>query len=81
MVEIVDMETHIRVGKITEKLNIELKNNENLMVKSPCQFICVLEDDVCIGCKRTKEEISKWSKYTDEDKQNVLNRIKTNEKK
>lgn len=51
------------------------------MVKSPCKFICVLEDDICIGCKRTKEEISKWSKYTDEDKQNVLDRIKTNEEK
>jgi len=46
------------------------------MVKSPCLFICTLEKDVCIGCKRTKEEISKWSKYTDEEKQKVLDRLK-----
>ena len=46
------------------------------MVKSPCLFICTLESDVCIGCKRTKEEISKWSKYTDEEKTIVIERIK-----
>ena len=46
------------------------------MVKSPCQFICVLEEDVCIGCHRTKEEISKWSKYTDEEKIKVIERLK-----
>jgi predicted Fe-S protein YdhL (DUF1289 family) len=48
-------------------------------VKSPCQHICILEEGVCIGCKRTKEEISKWNKYTNEEKQNVLDRIKKEE--
>lgn len=46
------------------------------MVKSPCILVCTLENDVCIGCHRTKEEISKWSKMTDEEKQKVLDRIK-----
>ena len=50
------------------------------MVKSPCKFICTLENDVCIGCKRTKEEISKWRDMTDEEKQKVLNRIFLSEK-
>jgi len=45
------------------------------MVESPCKYICTLEDGVCIGCHRTKEEISKWSKMTDEEKQKVLDRI------
>ncbi len=45
------------------------------MVKSPCKLVCELEKDVCIGCKRTKEEISKWSKYTDKKKQKIINRI------
>lgn len=45
------------------------------MVKSPCKFICTLENEVCIGCGRTREEISKWSKYTDEEKVKVLRRL------
>jgi predicted Fe-S protein YdhL (DUF1289 family) len=44
-------------------------------IKSPCKFICTLEDSVCIGCKRTKEEISKWRDMTNEEKQKVLDRI------
>lgn len=46
------------------------------MVKSPCKIICTLENNVCIGCKRTREEISKWSSMTDDEKQKVLDRIK-----
>ncbi len=46
------------------------------MVKSPCILVCTLQDDICIGCKRTKEEITKWMKYTDEEKQKVLDRLK-----
>ena len=45
------------------------------MVKSPCKFICTLEKYICIGCKRTKEEISKWKNMTDNEKQKVLDRI------
>ena len=48
------------------------------MVKSPCKFICTLDSEgvKCIGCLRTKEEISNWSKYTDEEKLAVINRLK-----
>ena len=33
------------------------------MVNSPCINICILDPDkdLCIGCYRTAEEISKWS--------------------
>lgn len=51
------------------------------MVKSPCILVCKLENDVCIGCKRTKEEITLWTKYTDEEKQKVLDRIKNKNEK
>ncbi len=48
------------------------------MVKSPCKFICTLDSKgiECMGCHRTKEEISKWSTYTDDEKQKVINRLK-----
>ena len=51
------------------------------MVKSPCIDKCGLKNGVCRGCKRTKEEITKWSRMNDEDKQKVLNRIIKDEKK
>lgn len=47
------------------------------MIKSPCKYICTLDENgVCIGCYRTKDEISKWRSMTDEEKQKVLDRIK-----
>jgi predicted Fe-S protein YdhL (DUF1289 family) len=49
-----------------------------MMIKSPCILVCKLENDVCIGCKRTKEEITMWTKYTDEEKQNVLMKLIVN---
>jgi len=35
-----------------------------------------MKDDVCIGCKRTIEEIATWSKLTNEQKKVIVDRIK-----
>jgi predicted Fe-S protein YdhL (DUF1289 family) len=48
------------------------------MIKSPCIDKCGLVDGVCKGCKRTGKEITKWKRMSDEEKQNVLDRIKKN---
>lgn len=46
-------------------------------VKSPCILVCELNaNKICIGCKRTSEEISNWSKYSNKQKLEVINRIK-----
>ena len=38
-------------------------------VPSPCVSICALDDnDTCIGCFRTGEEISRWGGMTTEEK-------------
>ena len=44
------------------------------MIDSPCNDICTqdLQSGLCIGCKRTQEEIANWIKYTDEQKKQVL---------
>lgn len=43
-------------------------------VKSPCINICRLnENQICIGCYRTIKEIAEWTKYTDMEKQNIIN--------
>lgn len=30
------------------------------MISSPCIRICVLENDLCVGCGRTLREIAAW---------------------
>lgn len=45
-------------------------------IKSPCKLICKYnENGVCQGCLRTREEISKWPDYTDEEKLEVYKKI------
>jgi len=44
-------------------------------IASPCIKICRMDiNDICIGCRRTRDEIGNWSKYTNEQKQDVLDR-------
>jgi predicted Fe-S protein YdhL (DUF1289 family) len=44
--------------------------------KSPCINICRYNDfGLCVGCLRTKEEISNWSYYSDEEKRKVKEEI------
>ena len=43
-------------------------------VASPCVSICALnEKGFCIGCYRDGNEIREWGRYTEEQKQQVLN--------
>ena len=42
-------------------------------VKSPCIEVCSLNDqDVCIGCYRTANEIIEWFSAPDERKREIL---------
>jgi len=42
-------------------------------VKSPCVSICALnDDDVCVGCWRTGNEISHWGAYSNDERRAVL---------
>ena len=52
-----------------------LINHPRLMseIPSPCMKICFRDSqDVCFGCRRTGEEIGKWSKYSNEEKKAIL---------
>lgn len=43
------------------------------VVLSPCMGVCALnDDDVCIGCYRSGNEIREWSSYSDDEKRDVL---------
>ncbi|MHC1706664.1 MAG: DUF1289 domain-containing protein [Bacteroidales bacterium] len=53
-----------------------------MSVKSPCIDVCTLDQEgVCLGCKRTKEEIRDWMKYTDEEKLGVIKKCEIRKQK
>ncbi|MCW3149975.1 DUF1289 domain-containing protein [Stutzerimonas stutzeri] len=44
-------------------------------VASPCVSLCALdEDDVCVGCQRTADEIRRWGLMSDDERRQVLRR-------
>jgi len=44
-------------------------------VESPCISVCRMENEVCVGCGRTTEEVVEWYNFTNDEKQAVLNRL------
>lgn len=44
-------------------------------IKSPCIRVCKIVDTTCIGCNRTLEEIRKWTKYTDQEREIIIKRV------
>lgn len=44
-------------------------------MKSPCRSECELEGDVCAGCGRTKEQIVRWSRYTDQQREEIMEEL------
>ena len=44
-------------------------------VVSPCIKICTLQNDFCIGCGRSTQEIAEWSKASNKRKEEILERL------
>lgn len=45
-------------------------------MKSPCIKVCQIKDGKCVGCGRTTEQITKWAKYSDSEREVIMQRIK-----
>lgn len=46
------------------------------MTDSPCTNVCAIDDeDTCIGCGRTLAEIASWTSMTDDEREDVLERL------
>lgn len=46
-------------------------------INSPCISVCLLDDDdVCVGCYRTAEEITDWFMADDEGRMEIIGRCK-----
>ncbi|MFV3317765.1 DUF1289 domain-containing protein [Pseudomonas sp. NY15374] len=42
-------------------------------VASPCVNVCALdEQDICIGCQRTVQEITRWARMDNDERRRVL---------
>ena len=46
-------------------------------IASPCVNVCMLhpESDLCIGCKRTVEEIGRWMMLEDPERQKIIDQL------
>ncbi|WP_434656248.1 DUF1289 domain-containing protein [Pseudomonas sp. R3-56] len=40
--------------------------------KDPCISLCKFDEDICIGCGRSKREIKAWKELDKDDKRAVL---------
>ncbi|AWT11105.1 MULTISPECIES: DUF1289 domain-containing protein [Stutzerimonas] len=44
-------------------------------VASPCVSLCALDDDdLCVGCQRSSDEIRRWGLMDNEERRQVLRR-------
>jgi len=51
-------------------------------VRSPCVSVCALdENDVCVGCQRTGDEILHWTSMTDDQRREVLKKVAVREQR
>ncbi|GAA0850593.1 MULTISPECIES: DUF1289 domain-containing protein [Marinobacter] len=51
-------------------------------VRSPCVSVCALdENDVCIGCHRTGDEILRWTQMSNDERREVLREVAKREQK
>jgi len=44
-------------------------------IASPCISVCRYDNEVCVGCGRTVDEIVGWYDMTDDEKLAVLSRL------
>lgn len=52
-----------------------------MKIKSPCIKVCKISNDICIGCFRTIEEITSWRLLTDEQREDIMESLKTRSEK
>lgn len=51
-------------------------------VRSPCVSICALdENDICVGCHRSGDEITLWTRLNNVERRDVLRKVAEREKK
>jgi predicted Fe-S protein YdhL (DUF1289 family) len=47
-------------------------SGEPMSTKNPCISICKFDDDICIGCGRSKREVKSWKKMDKDERRSVV---------
>ncbi|MDT8424369.1 MAG: DsbA family protein [Methyloprofundus sp.] len=56
-----------------KQINTLLDKQQKAIIESPCiRQCCLNNDDICLGCFRTLDEITQWSYYSNTEKQSAL---------
>lgn len=42
---------------------------------TPCTKVCKLVQGMCVGCRRTVEEITLWARMTDLERKNIMEQL------
>jgi len=62
--------------KLTLARNVQQAHVPSVKKRSPCRGICHIVGGpyscMCGGCLRSLEEIENWSRYSDEERANIL---------
>ena len=45
-------------------------------IESPCNGVCKLQNNLCVSCHRTVEEITNWITMSRQEKTETIRRIK-----
>lgn len=48
-----------------------------MAVESPCTLVCTIDrrSGLCLGCRRTLDEIARWGGATDDERRAILLRV------
>lgn len=51
-------------------------------METPCIKLCVIDprDGLCEGCRRSRQEIARWSSYSDAERRSITQALKTRPK-
>jgi predicted Fe-S protein YdhL (DUF1289 family) len=44
-------------------------------MQSPCIKVCKIVDGYCLGCRRTISEITNWTKYTEDQRNDIITQL------
>ncbi len=64
------------MSRSRQRLVAVARGNRGLFPASPCVSICTVDDDdVCLGCGRTLDEITQWSGYSREQQWEIIDAL------
>lgn len=51
-----------------------LRRMERTPIKTPCVKVCFVDPKagVCLGCFRTMEELGRWTRYSDAEREAIM---------